>query len=118
MTQYQMHDAVTKLPNDQQEAIRQALQSAQLIDKNGNIAAMTASTMSDNHSNALHSVMDSMGLQQDFKIAGNAGVCAAARIAESVAMVACTRVPGGQLAVDACIAAAHEIANQVCKKRQ
>jgi hypothetical protein len=112
-----MHDAVVKLPNDQQEAIRQALQSSQLIDKDGNIAPMAASTLSDHHREALHSVMDTMGMQQDLKISGNAGVCAAAHIAESVAIVACTKVPGGQSAVDACFATAHAIANQVCSRR-
>ena len=111
-------EQVTVLPTDQQEAIRKVLIKSNLITEAGQVTKFTEDSISKKHKDALNTAINSIGIKQDQKSFNTLGFfnpgCLAARIAEGVAVAACASVPGGQLAIAACIAAAHEAANQAC----
>ena len=111
MPSFVMPNQVTALPAEQQEAIRQVLIKNNLLTSSGELEKLTAANMPEKHKAALAA----MGVENaSFLGIPNAG-CIAARIGEAAAIAACALVPGGQIAIAACIAVAHEAANLACK---
>jgi hypothetical protein len=117
MTKFQMPEQVTKLSKEQQDAIFRTLVTVGLLTDTGELTDFSVDKMPDRNKKALTAALDALGLEHgsDLSTMGWNWKCIAARVAEAAAVAACASVPGGQIAVAACIAGAHEIANKVCK---
>jgi len=114
---FQMPEEVTKLSEEQQEAIFRTLVKVGLLTESGEPTDFSIDKMPERNKAALTAALDALGLEYDSNLItmGWNWKCIAARVAEAAAVAACASVPGGQLAIAACIAAAHAIADQACK---
>lgn len=113
-------DSYMQLPVDQQIAIRKVLVDSKLLTSTGQVNQFTEKDLSPKSKQSIDQVFSSTGIQKNANIstASFLGInlgCIAARAAEGLAVAACATIPGGQLAIAVCVAAAHEAANQACK---
>jgi len=105
---------VVALPGTQQEAIRQVLVKTGLLTEAGEPTNYTRDDIPEQYAAGLKASLQAIGVDQNLELFGFGLGCAVARVAEAAAVAACVSVPGGQIAVAACIAAAHEAANAAC----
>jgi hypothetical protein len=115
MAGFVMPTQVTSLPQDQQEAIRKVLVQAGLLTPSGEPTTLTVDNIPTKNRAALEANLEAMGVDKNIHAFGINFKCIAARAAEVAAVAACALVPGGQLAIAACIAAAHALADEACK---
>lgn len=110
---------ITVLPLPQQDAIRKVLVDSGLMTGTGEVVDLNPANVSPAHKAAVNAALTSFGIRQDVDALAfgfDFGVgCMLARGAEVVAVALCASVPGGQVAIALCIAAAHAAANEACK---
>jgi hypothetical protein len=109
MPKFAMPAEVTALPAEQQEAIRNVLIQKHLLTADGQVAKFGAGNLPEEHP------IQALGFGPNFGFLGGGFGCIAARIAEGAAIAACATIPGGQIAIAACVAVAHAAADQACK---
>jgi hypothetical protein len=114
MAKFVMPAEARALSAEQQKAIRLVLVKAGLLTESGETTTLTVANMPQQHKTALNASLRAMGVQEDIDLFGINLGCIAARVAEAAAVAACAIVPGGQIVIAACIAAAHEAANAAC----
>ena len=106
MSKFEMPSEVTALSHEQQTAIKKVLVDTGLLTSDGDLADFSEDRLTNDQRLMLTEKMQVMGMK-----------CALARIAEAAAVAACALIPGGgPIAIAACAAAAHEVANRACKK--
>ncbi len=115
MAKYTFAKEVLALPHEQQKAIQNVLIKTGLLNSAGESTDLSVDKMSEKHKEALQTSLSSLGVEHDLSMPSINWKCAAARVAEAAAVAACASVPGGQIAIAACIAAAHELANKACE---
>jgi hypothetical protein len=114
MAAFTMPSAVLNLSGDQQRAITGVLTKAGLLTAAGDLAHPTTDTAPNQQKATLKAFFDHHGLDHDLDALGIKPTCILARAAEAAAVAACAMVPGGPIAVAACIAAAHAAADAIC----
>lgn len=110
MAKFVMTKEITDLPTEQQEKIRNVLVKSGLLNEAGEVNDYK--NISQENKDIVIKALNETGVKQD--LLGNPFVCAAARVAEAAAVIACGSV-GGPILVAACIATAHEVANKACE---
>jgi len=101
------------LPADQQEAIRKVLISANLLTPSGEVKKLTGNDFPKKQSESIHKSLTDAGFNS-FQTESFFG-CLGARVGEAAAVAGCALIPGGQLVIAICVAAAHAAANEACK---
>lgn len=110
---------IAALPLPQQDAIRKVLVDSGLMTGTGEIVDLSPANISPAHKAAVNATLTSFGIRQDVDALAfgfDFGVgCILARAAEVGAVALCASIPGGQVAIALCIAAAHAAADEACK---
>jgi hypothetical protein len=110
---------ITALPDEQQKAIFQVLIKSGLLTESGEPTNLTIDNMPGHHKTFLDESLKTIGkgelTQKTVESFGIDFKCIAARVAEAAAIAACALVPGGQIVIGVCVAAAHALADQACK---
>jgi len=121
MAKFELPTEVTALPAEQQAAIRKIMVRVGLLTESGELANLHHENISSNQKAAVNATLASFDVKQDVDglVALDFGwpnvKCTVARVAEVAAVAACMVIPGGQIAIAACVALAHAAADEVCK---
>lgn len=107
-------EGFNSLPDDQKSAIRNVLIKNKLITESGTLTDLTEDDIPKKTKSDLDKAFSSSNIKPQSIFDNINPKCIAARALEAVAVGACASVPGGQVAIAICIAAAHEAANQAC----
>lgn len=124
MSNISMPQGFDALNDDSKNAIRKIMVEKGLHTHDGKRPSTKAADLPEPHQKALKAGFAAMG--ENFLDFPNIPLpniplpqlpnlgCVAARIAEAAAVAACATIPGGQIAIAVCVAAAHEAANSAC----